>query len=149
MRNILFAFFIIFALNPHCPADQNATEELRQVMELLPGYQVRLRPGIDSIGGDLWKDRGLTIHFDLSGNAGNYADSEDVKKQTLWRREQTVNGRKLICVYTKSRDFYATFPPSTNFFATIRNQEDLADMLLMVLTFHQSSPAAKETAAPR
>ncbi len=106
-------------------------------MQLLPGYRVTARRGIDSTGGGIAsKETGLIISFDMGGNAGNYADSPDVKKNTVWRREQTISGVKFILVYTKSKDLYVTLPPSTNFFARIRNEHDLADMLLMVLTFH-------------
>jgi hypothetical protein len=109
------------------------------MMQLLPGYRVTMKQGIDSAVGDISLQGGLTINFDLWGNAGNYVDSAEVKQNALWRREQIIAGRKVICTYTKSHYMYVTFPPSTNFFARTRNQQDLTDMLLMVLTFHSPS----------
>ena len=39
-------------------------------------------------------------------------------------------------VFTKSRRFVVSFPEShANFYATIRNESDMADMLLMLSTF--------------
>ncbi len=118
-------------------------------MELLPGYKVTAKQGIDSMVGDISsKEAGLSISFDMLGDAGSYVDSDTIKKNMLWRREQTINGSRFILVYTRERYLYVTLPPSTNFFARVRNQRDLADMLLMVLTFHSpvSSPGQKGTA---
>ena len=143
---------ILLSLLTLCPSgwtDSDATEKWKQMMGLLPGYRVTENQGIDSVVGNISKGAGrLTIHFDIFGATGNQADSEEVEKSTIWRREQKINGARVICVYTKSRDLIVTFPLSANFVARIRNQQDLADMLLMVLTFHSpaSSPGQKGTA---
>jgi hypothetical protein len=54
----------------------------------------------------------------------------------LWTKEQTVQGRAVQLVQTKDRTLYVTFPDSSsNFYATVKNNEDLADVLLMVFTY--------------
>jgi hypothetical protein len=102
---------------------------------LLPGYKVQLVSGIDTGGGTIWKDGGPKIEFNCCGHFGVEADGID-KREVVWRKEQVLNGQPVICVYTKSKRLIVSIPrQNVNFEGTIRSQEDLADMLLMVLTY--------------
>lgn len=62
------------------------------------------------------------------------ADSVD-QNDVAWREEQVVNGQRVICVYTKSNDLIVSDRMrAVNFRGHIRNQQDLTEMLLTVLT---------------
>ncbi|HET8645888.1 MAG TPA: hypothetical protein VFO85_10385, partial [Vicinamibacteria bacterium] len=58
-------------------------------------------------------------------------------------KEQTVGGQPLQLLLIKDRTLYVTFPEAktgvlggpANFKASVKSDEDLADVLLMVLTF--------------
>jgi hypothetical protein len=123
-------------------AHQNAPSKetkLSSPVLLLPRYKIEIVSGFEGgYGGRILKDGGLVIEFGQGQYDGIAADSVDYR-QLLWRTEQSVNGKRVICVYTKSNELVITFPPSSswpaNFRAKIRSQQDLAEMLLMVLTF--------------
>src|SRR5712672_3296483 len=81
----------------------------RSPVVLPAGYKIQVIPGIDSAGGKIWKDGGLTIEMELCCGFGNAAESID-KSQVLWRQEQTFNGQPVVCVYTKSKELIVSFP---------------------------------------
>ena len=106
-------------------------------IQLLPGYKVEGRPGgIDTASARFFKDDGFSFQFSLGVHLENRANSIG-NDQIEWREKQTINGRHLTCVYTKSGELVASFGdlPVTNFSAKIHTQQELAEMLLMVLTF--------------
>jgi hypothetical protein len=119
-------------------------------VQLLPGYKLQIVPGVEGSGGTIWKRGGPTIGFNLPQCCfGNIADSIE-STSVLWRQEQIINGQKVICVFTKSHELVITFPKSlSNFQANVRNQQELAEILLMVLTYdpykgYQVDPSAVE-----
>jgi hypothetical protein len=114
-------------------------------MRLLPGYHVRLRKGIDSAVGDVVKDGGLTIRFEMMGASPDYSEDEDIKRNTSWRKEQTVNGKQLVCIFSKQGELLVTFPKyRASFFAQIKTEQDAVDMMLMVLTFRDDDLGPKK-----
>ena len=85
-------------------------------------------------GGWILKDGGAKINF----NHGIYdLPANTVEKSDIaWQEKQVVNGKRVLCLYTKSNHFFVTIPQDMIFFdADIRGQKDLADMLLMALTW--------------
>jgi hypothetical protein len=103
---------------------------------LLPGYQYHAAQGIDSRTGVIWKEGGVRLHFDIP--AGVYTDCTwcGWTKGEIWRKEQTIGGQKVIYVFTKSKRLVVSFPDvHANFYATIRTESDMADVLLMLSTF--------------
>jgi hypothetical protein len=103
-------------------------------VRLLPGYKFRAGRSLDTGGGTIWKEGGLEIDF-VAGAIGSEADSID-KKDVVWREQQVVNGQRMICVYTKSHDLVISFPKlRADFSSKIRSRQDLAEMLMMVVTF--------------
>jgi len=131
---------IAFAISQTVIANQNNTsKQTKSPVRLLPGYKIEMMSGFEGgLGGKISKDSGPTIDFGEGQHEGNSADSVN-KDELLWRTEQIVNGKHVICAYTKSSELVITLPPSSswpaNFRSKIRNQQDLAEMLLMVLTF--------------
>ena len=112
-------------------------------IKLLPGYQVHAGRSLDSITGEIRKPGSLTITFDL---VGAYTDCKRCgwTDGELWRKKQLVNGEEAVFVFTKSKRVVVSFPQSrANFYASIHNESDMADMLLMLSPFetmkHSSS----------
>jgi hypothetical protein len=115
--------------------------KMNSPIRLLPGYKVQAQPGIDTGGGRFWKEGGLDIHFSIGMLVFRYADSIPAN-QVQWRVEQIVNGNHVTCVFTKSEEFIVTVneAPVSNFDAKITSQQELAEMLLMVLTYDIQHP---------
>lgn len=140
---ITFALLLVGArMSGQETSSPTQPKSLRSPVLLLEGYKYQ-RTGVGLEGGKsgkIWKDGGVTIDYD----EGIYNENEAAAvkpKEILWRNTQFINNRRLECVYTKSHEFVATLQASTNFSAKIRNQQELADMLLMVVTFkHEGYP---------
>jgi len=139
------AFFLVAAVlvltltvRSSSAQDQNVnqpTSNPPSPLALLPGYKIQISGGIDSSAGKIWKAGGLTIDVEFCCGFGNKAESFD-KRQVLWREDQTIGGQPVVCVFTKSRELIVSYSRrSANFRAKIRNQKDLSEMLLMVLTY--------------
>ncbi len=107
---------------------------------LLPGYQQREGRSLDSATGIIWKERGLRISYDIGRMAGVYTDCDscDWTRGEVWRKKQVINGQEAVVVLTKSKRLVVSFPQShSNFYATVRDESELADMLLMLFTFEK------------
>lgn len=119
-------------------------------VQLLPGFKWTFIPGIDSGGGMISNKDGLNIEVGLCCGFAIEAD-EVSKNRVLWHDEQIVNGERVLLVFTKSKELIISFPISTaraiNFRAKIRSQKELAEMLLMVLTY-QPPPHPRLPASP-
>jgi hypothetical protein len=117
-------------------------------IQLLPGYKVEGGHGTDTAGARIFKDGETSIAFGLGIHMAVQADSVD-ETRVAWKEDQIVNGRHLTCVYTKSGELIASFRdlPVANFSAKIRTQQELAEMLLMVLTFEPSHGYPVESSA--
>src|SRR6185436_1016690 len=109
---------------------------------LLPGYQHERLRGADSVVGRIWKDQGLSIRYDIGGLAGNRVTGNP---NLQWSKEKIVSGNRVQMALTKDRTLIVVFssvapgprgvPGSmlpANFYATVSNEEDIADMLFMV-----------------
>lgn len=109
-------------------------------IQILPGYQHQRLRGIDSVVGRISRKDGLTIQYDVGSAAGNYA--EKAKEDCKWFKEQTLSGNPVQIALKKNNELVVTFPDSSaNFVSSIRNEEDITDVLLMVLTY---KPAKKQ-----
>jgi hypothetical protein len=133
------AAFAIFALLP-IPGRAADPVPPPGGIKLLPGYQHQKLQGIDTRVGKISKEGGLAIEYDIGRLAGNYAKGQD-KAGLLWFKEQVVGGRSVQLAFTKDRTLIVTFPEThANFSGKTKSDEDLADMLLMVLSY---APEAK------
>jgi hypothetical protein len=121
------------------PVEHRDFKECR--VKLLPGYKQQEGSSLDSTSGHIWKEGGLRISYDIGTMAGVYTDCEwcDWTKGETWRKKQVVNGQQAVFVFTKAKRLVVSFPEShANFYATVRNEGELADMLLMLATFERS-----------
>lgn len=108
-------------------------------IRLIPGYEHEVLKGIDSLVGRIHKREGLEILYDIGGMAGNITRQVPPEKRK-WTKETLVEGRNAIIMLSDDNRLFVTFlqtdtAPSANFFATVKSQEDVADMLLMVLGY--------------
>lgn len=105
-------------------------------IRLLDGYHHQSGRSVDSITGKIWKEHGVTFGYDIALDAGDYSIRPEWNGNVMWRTEQIVNGEKVVCVFTNSKRLLIAFPRHmANFYGDIHNQRDLADMMLMVLTY--------------
>lgn len=105
---------------------------------LLPGYSHRIGQGIDTAVGKISKENGLEIGYDIGGLAGNYALEAyaNEKINLVWFKVQKTNNLQLLITYLKDGSIYATFPEqNANFVSKIKTNEDLADFLIMIMTY--------------
>ncbi|MCE9528602.1 MAG: hypothetical protein K8R36_21365 [Planctomycetales bacterium] len=112
-------------------------------MKLMSGYRHKRLQGKDTRVGEISKEGGLSIKYDIGRLAGNYAKSR-AKEETLWRKEQVLGGRPVHLAFAKDRTLYITLPEANaNFYATTKSEEEIADILLMVLSYSPTEKAAK------
>ena len=137
----LTTLLMLVAIGCQASAKGSVTEQQngnQSPVHLLPGFKWTLIPGIDSGGGTISNNDGLKIEVGLCCGFAIEAD-EVSKNMVLWHDEQIVNGERVLLVFTKSKELIISFPISTaraiNFRAKIRSQKELAEMLLMVLTY--------------
>lgn len=125
-------------------------------LRLLDGYRFERSHTFDTINGVIFRDGGLRIEFE-SGPGEGYAVDPKNKSKYIWYREQVVKGNKVILALTNSEGtpwrpekernpkprqiLMVTFPgklggfDAANFYAEVLDQQEVADVLLMVLTF--------------
>jgi hypothetical protein len=127
-------------------------------VKLLEGYKYKRSSTVDTVNGVIYKEGGLSIEFESGINEGYAANPKERDKYT-WYREQTVNGHKVMIALTKSgggtawepekprgpkprKILMVTFPgkfgpdDAANFYAEVLNEQEIADTLLMALTFN-------------
>jgi hypothetical protein len=134
-----FTLFLVLLVGSTNILAQSSPAPVPGNVRLLPGYEHWEGRTIDSINGRIFKPHGLTIRYDMGMNAGHYELQPKWSEHALWRTEQIINGKKAVCIFTKSKELLVAFPDElANFYAEIHSQQDLADMMLMVLTYRSS-----------
>ncbi len=126
-------------------------------VQLLDGYQYKRGRTIDAINGVIYKNGGLHIEFE-SGVSQGFAADPARKTEYIWFRQQQINGHKVFIALTQpgsgtkwrpeqprngklNRILLVTFPgtfsptDAANFRAEVLDEIEIAEMLLMVLTF--------------
>lgn len=146
---------IVFVLAATLPALAQATKTLTLPkptpppppgnIQLLDGYTHKVLQGVDTSVGEISKPGGMTIHYDNGRLAGFYA-RKCGEGGCLWYKRQLINGREVWLSLSKEGRIVATFPKEhANFLAQTKSPEDIADFLLIVLTYRASGrPAAQE-----
>jgi hypothetical protein len=106
-----------------------------KALKLLPGYQVEERTGIDAIEGTIAKSGGLTVRYDIGKFRTNVASLQDKDRLRLYK-EHEANGRPVHVAFAKDGTLYVSFPDfAANFQAKVANEAEMAEALLMVLTY--------------
>ena len=110
-------------------------------IELFDGYTHTPKRGIDSRVGEISKPDGITIRYDIGRMAGLFAGRCMANNECLWYKGQKINGRDVWLSLTKEGRVYATFPKEyANFWADTKSQENVADFLVMILTYKIKEP---------
>lgn len=99
-----------------------------------PGYTHQRLRGIDTQVGKIVRKDGLAIQYDIGQSAGNYATSR--KNDATWFKEQMVRNQTVQIAYQKDKELVVTFTMGpANSVATPKNEDDLAEILLILLTY--------------
>ncbi len=140
-------------LSVHAQVAANKPTALPSGLEitLQPGFAYVPRQGFDSIVGGIEKKDGLKISFEMGaipppgaprfgGSFSNYA-TRVPEKDRQWLKEMDANGRKVHIAYGKDQMLIATSATEkegVNFHATAKSPEEVADVLLMVLSLQKA-----------
>jgi hypothetical protein len=136
MRKTITVGFFVLALLASTGTAQS--DPVPGNIRLLAGYVHRRGHGFDTAVGSIARKDGLVIEYDIGRLSGVYTDCKDCGfiDGELWRKDQIVSGHDVRIVYTKSKRLVISFPEThANFYATVKSEADLADTLLMVLTY--------------
>jgi hypothetical protein len=115
-------------------------------MRLLPGYKHQPLQGFDSIVGKIAKEGGLQINYDIGALpkpgglvlGGSFSDRPKLtpKGNLRWYREQVINGQPVHLAYRKDNILLVSYPKNgVNLSVRIRSAEEMAEALLMILTY--------------
>ena len=144
LKNLSLLFIVLFSLILTVVAQNTKTLVLPKPapdpppgnIQLLEGYTHIRKRGIDTSVGEISKPNGLTISYDNGQLAGRAAGYYCGNGQCIWYKRQQTNGKDVWIGLTKDNQIIATFPDDyANFFAQTKSSEDIADFLLMILTF--------------
>ncbi len=109
-------------------------------IKLLNGYVHIQERGIDTWVGRIKKEGGLDIRYDIGHLAGEYVNFCVRENTCVWYKEQQLKGGLVKIALTKDGSIIATFPKTTaNFIAEVKSQEDIADFLIMILTYDEQT----------
>lgn len=115
-------------------------------MRFLKGYQNQPEQGIDSKVGRIFKKDGLEIHYEIgtlpklgvTKHSGQFSDLPKLtpKDQLNWYQEQIVCGQPVHLAHRKDNVLLISFPQlGANFRVTITSPEEMAEALLLILTY--------------
>ena len=115
-------------------------------ISLLPGYEHVPVRGIDTLVGEITNEDSLTIRYDIGELAGNYATGRP--NERVWLQSQDQGDRTLDIALRANQTLVVTFTRTftrtpggreqksyANFYAEVQDDEDIAEMLMMVLAY--------------
>lgn len=157
MKRILLSLTVFLLMSQHLCATDDALGGLK----LLEGYSMKRSSAVDATVWTIEKRSGLKISFEAGASEGSWADPSERDKHS-WYREQRVNGYTARFALVKDGlktqwepDDSRGLPPgnillvsfllergrpshTANFSAKVANSQEIADALLMVMTFDPS-----------
>ncbi|MBA4186896.1 MAG: hypothetical protein C0467_02640 [Planctomycetaceae bacterium] len=106
-------------------------------VQLLPDYTQRTKKGTDSAVGELVRKDGLTISYDIGWYGAQTLEN------TLWSKEQMLFGKKVKIVFSKQKELLVVVGAGekvhASFYSKVKSEEDVAEILLIVLSYtHQN-----------
>ena len=120
-------------------------------MRLLKGYHHKTLPGIDTSIGQISKRHGLLISYDLGDLPVTVEQKirppRDWNRKCSWIKDDndsSVTGdTEINCKIdtyedTRKKGLYVYFPDGATFWARVKNQRQISEMLEMVLTYDPS-----------
>lgn len=151
-RSVLIVSFCLLAMFSIAKDNKSDKSGLpTDAIRLVKGYKITTGTTVDT---DVWKIEkpgGVTIDFEAGPSEG-FLVEESQRQKYFWYREQVVNGydvlfalkepehkgehaRKRLLLVTFLLGRSKTSGYAANFSAELSNDQDLADALLMILTF--------------
>jgi hypothetical protein len=151
LSGLLLGSVVLFAASRARAAERPAPGNV----QLLPGYAHEPLQGFDSVVGKITKKGGLTINYEIGrvpkpgglaiGGDFSNAAVRAPEKDRRWLKQQVVAGEPVDIVWMKNDTLIASFPKSgANFTTTAKTPEELADALLIVLSYPGPKPAKPE-----
>ena len=126
------------------PTPEEKSEPAPGGIVLLKDYVHTKKRGIDTSVGEIKGTTGIVIRYDNGPLAGNLAWRMNNQLPrlnnvgVLWYQEQVTNGLHIYLLRGEDNSIYASFPETcANFFAFNVNEQQLADFLLMMMTYHE------------
>ena len=108
-------------------------------IKLLNGYVHTPGRGIDSTVGSIKKEGRLNIRYDIGVLAGEYVNHCRRDNTCVWYKEQQLNAGLVKIALQRNGIIVATFSRTmANFYTEARTEEDVAEFLLMILTFDET-----------
>jgi hypothetical protein len=115
-------------------------------MRLLSGYKHQPLQGFDSIVGKISEKDGLQISYEIGyvpkpgapRFGGSFSDRPKLtpKDKVRWYLEQSVNGQPVHLAHRKDNVLLVSFPKKgMNLSVTVRSADEMAEALLMILTY--------------
>jgi hypothetical protein len=154
MKRIFLCLTVFLLASQHI----SATDDALGGIKLLEGYSIKRGSTLDAIAWTIEKRGGLEISFEAGGSEGSWASPNERNKYS-WYREQSVNGYTARFALVK-RGLKTPWEPydsrglppgnillvtfllegdrsghTANFSAKVANSQEIADALLMVMTF--------------
>lgn len=137
-----------------CFANRCLAAERIGGMKLLPGYNHGPLQGIDSIVGEIKKEGGLRIQYEIGAVVkpgaprfgGSFTDYPKTtpKAEVHWYRESVVNDQPVHMAHRKDNVLLVSYPEKgMNFSVTVTNPDEMAEALLMILTYPNPDPNDK------
>ena len=159
MRKTLLSVMIVLSV----ASGLWASSDTMSGIKLLPGYRAKRGQAVDAAVWTIERDGGPIIEFESGPSEGSFPDPKE-RDLYSWHREQVINGFKVRLALIKpgvetiwepenrrglkpGGILLVTFllgghkDSTANFTAKIGSSEELADVLLMVLTFDPSKGA--------
>ncbi len=146
MKKKLLLFVLLFSLSILSASAQD--RKLNRLpkspppggIKLLAGYVHMKERGIDTWVGRIKKEGGLDILYDIGPLAGEYVNRCLRDQSCVWYKEQQLKGGLVKIALASDGRIIATFPKTTaNFSAEVKSQEDIADFLIMILTYDETT----------
>lgn len=132
---------------------------------LLEGYRHERRQGADTLVGRITKEHGPTFRYDIGQLAGPRVRNVP-QDDLVWQRRQRISGREVLVAQSlhgdaivsilrpdqqgDARDLTleeraaASLRYPANFYGRVESEEQLADLLLMVLTYAPEADALQK-----
>jgi hypothetical protein len=133
---ILFLGLVCADLSAQDAPPSPVASKPRSPFQLLPGYKLEIRGGFEPHveGGRIWKPGGLTIEWSFDIYSGGASADTIKQKDILWRME--LSPTSTVLVRTRQNRAVLSIGKELNCSATVHNDQELAEMLLMCLTFN-------------
>jgi hypothetical protein len=108
---------------------------------VLPGFTFITRPSVGTEIGQLAKDRGPTIAYEV-GKARAPLVQESDRAGSLWSRRLTVPGGEVEVYMLSENELRVGFADGNFIGRNVRTNEDVADVLLTALSLHADEGTA-------